>query len=398
MPCPTPDHESCKNPLQLLLLLLVASLATLSVAPKAEACGDLLPDFAAQREANTSSEVRPVQFLSAPRLVGAGFASENPTSLARTPSPNHLWIEVQDPPRDAYALILESVWGPGPQSLEHMWSQPIPLHNGLVEIMPTQMGAKRDQAFTVGFRVRFVGRDGTLSAPSSPVFLSHTGSVKHRDGVTPGKVMMLLCCAALFGLWVVFRRDDNPVHRIRLAAMAALTSLFFLSVAPALSWVTTVDPSGRLAAVDCHVGDEAQCATYVPDAGPNPASTSDVAAQRHFELVSWMGASSALRFGLVWCLVLLLPALIWLMVVPTLRAAQTAVALGASAAGYTFLATLLYWLCIPSWMTAKTASAFDLTLLTSGSIVAAIALIVHWSLRLAMSSETELPTAVVRRG
>ncbi len=386
MLCPAPDHETCRNPLQLFLLLLVLVLATLSTEQQAEACGDLLP-------AGLEEEVVVMHAaLASPVLVGAGFAP------IQAHAPAHLWIEVQNPPAGAHALLLESVWGPGPASLSTMWNRPIPLRNGLVEIVPDYAGANRDQPFTVGLRARFLSSDGSLSAPSLPVFVSHYGSVKHREGGAAGQVMMLLCCAALFGLWFVFRRDNNPVHRIRVAAMGALVSLFFLSVVPALSWVTTSDPSGRLAAVDCHLGDEAQCATYVPDAGPNPVSMSDVAAERRFELAGWMGASSALRIGLVWCLVLLLPALIWLMVVPTLRAAQTAVALGASAAGYTFLATLFYWLCIPSWMSTTTSHAFDLTLLTSGSIVASIALMVHWSLRLTTSRETELPTAVVRRG
>jgi len=271
------------------------------------------------------------------------------------------------------------------------------MHNGHVQVQSNKYGSHRDQPFSLGLRARFLMSDGSVSPPSLPVFLSHSGHAAHADGLSADTVMMLLCCAALFALWMAYRKQDDPIYRIRLAAATALVSLFFLSVVPALSWLKVQDPSGRLAAVDCQLGDEAQCATYVPDSGPNPMSVSDVAAERRFELASWMGASSALRLGLVWCLILLLPSLIWLMVIPSLRPAQSAVAFGASAAGYTFLAALFYRLTTPSWISAEATRAFDLTLLTSGSIFVAIALIIRWSLRLGADAQSELPTAVVRR-
>jgi hypothetical protein len=207
---------------------------------------------------------------------------------------------------------------------------------------------------------------------------------------------MALCCAALLGLWIAFRRDSDPVHRIRVAAAVGLVSVLFLATSPALSWVSVEDPSGRLATADCHLGDETQCATYAPDEGPNPLSMSDVAAERRFEVARWMSASSALRIGLILCLVLLMPALIWLLVAPTLRPAQSAMAFGASAAGYTFLAALCYRLTVPSWMCVQSSHAFELTMLTAGNIVVAAGMVIFWSFRHLEAGQAQLPQARAR--
>lgn len=382
-----------------VLLLLICGGVGIAES-RASACGTMILDSngqgqAGENSASLSSAIRMNQ--QGPVIVDSGYTTPAGVASSRDAQPTFMWLQFLEPPATARGVVLESVWGMGPDSLAGMWGRTLPLRDGHVQMEPHGLAPHRDQAFTLGVRARFVLQDGSLSAPSLPVFISHAGQTKHHDGVGADSVLLFLCCAALFGLWVSYKREDDPVYRIRIAAGTALLSLFFLSVAPALSWMSVEDESGRLATVECHLGDEAQCATYVPDSGPNPMSTSDVATERRFELAGWMGASAALRVGLVWCLVLLLPALIWLMVVPTLRPAQTVVAFGASAAGYTFLSALFYRLCTPSWMNVEATRAFDLTLLTSGTIFFAIGLIIKWSLRLTTESESQLPAAVARR-
>ena len=278
-----------------------------------------------------------------------------------------------------------------------MWGRAIPIRNRHVFVYPAWQGPHRDQPFTLGLRIRFVFEDGSLSTPSLPTFISNEGSVTSKDGASADRVIMALCCAALLGLWIVFRRNPDPIHRIRVAAAVGLVSVLFLATSPALPWMSVEDPSGRLATVDCHLGDESQCATYAPDSGPNPLAMSDVSAERRFELARWMSASSALRIGLILCLVLLMPALIWLLVAPTLRPAQNAMVFGASAAGYTFLAALYYRFSVPSWMYVESSRAFELTVLTAGNIVVAAAMVIFWSFRQLRTGQADLPKARIRR-
>lgn len=413
MLCPAPEFQSRKNRLQLschptrrsrswawglLALLVLASI--ISTENSAAACkivvSKKLHENNSGAQASVHRQVRNAQ-PSAPRIFDSGFVWASRHANDVDSGPTRLWLELNGVPEGARAALLEPVWGSGPDSFAEAWGRPIAILGDVIEVFPEGVGGHRDQPFTLGVRARFVMSDGTLSPPSLPVFISHTGASKHDDGVHADTVLLVLCCLILMGLWVAYRRETDAVYQIRIAAGAALLSLFFLSVAPALSWYVVEDPGSRLDAVECHLGDEAQCATYVPDAGPNPMSLSEVAAERRFELASWMGASSAFRLGLVWCLVLLLPALIWLMVVPTLRPAQTAVAFGASAAGYTFLSALFYRLCTPSWMSAEITHAFDLTLLSSGTIFVAIGIIIRLSLRLEIGERHALPSAVVQR-
>ncbi len=380
-----------------MLLLLIAALVMVESAD-ASACGTVILS-SSQEGQSVPQDPATVRALDRqhPQIIRSGFMVGGGDASASRDITASLWLEIRNSPASVRGVLLEPVWGSGPDSLSQMWGRVHPLFDGLVQVAPNQVGRYRDQPFTLGVRARFVLQDGSLSAPSLPVFIHHAGSAEHTDGVGADSVFMVLCLVALFGLWVAFKRENNPVFRIRIAAGAALVSLFFLSVTPALSWQVVNDSSGYAPSVDCHLGDEAQCATYVPDSGPNPMSRSDVAAERRFELASWMGASSALRVGMVWCLILLLPALIWLMVVPTLRPAQTAVAFGASAAGYTFLAALFYRLCTPSWMDLDLTCAFDLTLLTSGTIFMAIGTIIRYSLLIESRSRSPLPPAIARR-
>lgn len=380
------------------ILLFLSVVLMGAEASDAEACGTVIFSSPAKQQAvpQTPAQVRALD-RQHPQIVSSGYSVGSQDSNAKRVAEPVLWLELRNAPTAARGVILEPVWGGGPDSLAQMWGHVHPLFDGMVQVAPSQTGPHRDQPFTLGLRARFVLQDGSLSAPSLPVFVHHAGSATHQEGVGADSVLMVLCAAALLGFWMAFRREDDAVYRIRIAAAAALISLFFLSVAPALSWQVVGDPSGMVPAVDCHLGDEAQCATYAPDSGPNPMSSSDVAAERRFELASWMGASSALRVGMVWCLILLLPALIWLMVVPTLRPAQTAVAFGASAAGYTFLAALFYRMCTPSWMDVQVTQAFDLTLLTSGTIFVAIGVVIKYSLRIGPEPRASLPSAIARR-
>jgi hypothetical protein len=380
----------------MLLLLTVVVVGT--GTKDAEACGTVI---LSSPRAQSAIAQQPAQVRALdrqhPQIINSGFAVGSRAAKDSDLGATHLWLELRNAPKGARGVLLEPVWGSGPDSLVQMWGRVHPLYDGIVQVEPSQTGHHRDQPFTLGLRARFVLQDGSVSAPSLPVFVHHAGSAEHKEGVGAASVLLVLCVMALFALWVAFKREDEAVYRIRIAAGAALLSLFFLSVVPALSWQVVNDPSGMAPSVNCHLGDEAQCATYAPDSGPNPMSASDVAAERRFELASWMAASSALRIGMVWCLILLLPALIWLMVVPTLRPAQTAVAFGASAAGYTFLSSLFYRLCTPSWMDLEVTQAFDLTLLTSGTIFLAIGMIIRYSLRLEEQSRSPLPSAVARR-
>ncbi len=380
-----------RNPVSLgsLLLLLIASIslvATAGTATTADACGSA--------EERTAAGVTAPKF--APQIVHSGFRA--PPSLRNKGSQEltHLWLRLASVPVDAQFVVLEPVWGTGPDALSSMWSRAIPIRNHHVFIYPSWAGPHRDQAFTLGYRLRFVFEDGSVSAPSLPTFVSHGGSANGQDPPRTHQVLMALCCMALFCLWMVYRRDRDPVHRIRVAAALGLVSVLFLATSPALSWVSVEDPSGRLATIDCHLGDEAQCATYVPDAGPNPLSMSEVAGERRFEVARWMSASSALRIGLILCLVLLMPALIWLLVAPTLRAAQGAMIFGASAAGYTLLAAVCYRLTVPSWMVASASNALELTILTTGNIVVAAGLVVYWSFQNLSKDKAPLPSARAR--
>ena len=97
--------------------------------------------------------------------------------------------------------------------------------------------------------------------------------------------------------------------------------------------------------------------------------------------------------GLILCLVLLMPALIWLLVAPTLRAAQSAMVFGASAAGYTLLASLCYRLTVPSWMAAESSHALEMTIITTTNIVVAAGLVIFWSFRHLCNEQGTLPTA-----
>ena len=323
------------------------------------------------------------QFVSAegPQVLHSGFRAASPRPEAGQVEQTEMWFQLATVPDGARYVLFESVWGAGPDSLAEMWGRAIPIRNRHVFVKSSWRGAHRNQAFTLGLRMRFVFADGSISAAGLPSFITHEGKGQSNAGGWGDQIVMLLFFAALLGLWVIYRRNPAPMHKIRVAAAIGLVSVLFLAVSPALSWIKVSDPSGQLGPVDCHLGDESQCATYVPAAVPNPMSTSESSLDSRFELGRWMSASSTLRIGLILCMVLLMPALIWLLVAPGLRAAQSAMALGASAAGYTFLAACCYRLSVPSWMSMETSHAFELALITTANIVVAAGMVVYWSVQ-----------------
>lgn len=322
-------------------------------------------------------------------LVDGGFTLDD--QAGELPM-GYIWLELADVPSNAHFVVLEPVWGSGPNSLSDMWSSAHEIRGGHVAVLPKWRALHGDQPFTLGLRVRLLLDDGRLSAPSRPVFLTHAGQ-KTEGGLTGADYLFVLLGVTLFALWAVFRRERSATQRVRIAAMVGLVSLLFLAVTPSLAWLDVSDASAQLPDVGCHLGDERQCATYVPDSGPNPMSLSDVSLERHLEVQQWLIASSAMRLGLILCFVLLVPALIWLIVMPRLRAAQAVVAIGASSAGYTFLSTILYAVMVPSWMTIDMSRAFDVTLVASANIMIASAMVIHWSFR---PKTPEVPQARAR--
>lgn len=384
------EHPPAVRRIRVYQVLLLSGLLALVSAGLTETSSEACR--AQMKGANATTVTNPHR---SPTILGQGYRTSSPSKSQVRLEETHLWLQFDAPPVDARSVILEPVWGSGPAALQNMWDMELPLRDGHVFVYPNGYGPHRDQAFTLGLRARYVYGDGSVSAPSLPVFISDAGDSAATSGVSTNHLIFALASLMLLGLWLLFRREADAGNRIRLAAASALVSLLFLAVSPALSWVKVEDPSGRLPDVQCHLGDEAQCATYVPDAGPNPLSLSTVATERRMEVARWIGASAALRMGLILSMVLLLPALIWLLVAPGLRAAQASVALGASAAGYTLLAVLFYRLTIPSWMSVTTTRAFDLGVVATLNIVIAAAMIIYWSFRL-VSTPLTLPSAVAR--
>lgn len=174
-------------------------------------------------------------------------------------------------------------------------------------------------------------------------------------------------------LWSRYRREGSPETKLRLAALAGLISVVLLSVASSMPWMEGVD--GEV----LKLGQE----------GGGLPGMHDLA------IVRWQGASMALSMGLVTVLALLLPALIWLLVEPRQRAAQAATAVGASVAGFTFLAVLLYVDSIPGHESGHLYWTADLALLATSTIVIAAVLIVRQSFALLTDGQA-LPRAGAR--
>lgn len=330
-----------------------------------------------------SSHQKAFQGATEARIVDAGFRAVTVAEQGRSLERTHLWLNLGDIPQRAHFVILESVWGAGPDSLSSMWGHALPIRNQHVFAYPDNAHRYRDQPFTLGLRFRFIYEDGSKSAASLPVFINHTGGVASHDGIRVDQVATFLCMSLLVLLWATYRRAETSVGKVRIAAVLSLTSLLFLAASPALPWMSIKDSTERYQSIDCHLGNEVQCATYAPDAGPNPVLRSHSPAtnfgQRNVDVRDWVGASTALRSSLILCLILLLPALIWILVAPGLRAAHGAVFFGASAAGYCMFSALYFRATMPGWMHAEHYTTFDLTILCTGTIILSCGLIVFWS-------------------
>jgi hypothetical protein len=303
----------------------------------------------------------------------------------------HLWIQLDKRTLDGREVVLEPIWGSGPRKMNHVWGRTHLVRDGAVYVHPGCSAGHRDQPFTLGLRVRTVRSDGSLSPPSAPIFISYQGDALSNDGIAADHVLLFAVLISLACFFTLYRKHTDGETRIRLAAACALASLLFLTVTPALAWLKVEDPSGQLPSVDCSLGDEEQCATYVPDGGPNPVAAATASGPRRTELAQWMACSASVRSGLVLSLILLLPALIWLLVVPRLRAAQCSVFIGATAAGYTLLTTLLYLVTVPTWVTASAYRSAEVTLLCCGGIVVATGIVIRESF--ALERGRELPRA-----
>ncbi len=316
-------------------------------------------------------------------IVDAGFRAVTVAQQGRSLGRTHLWIQLGEVPNNARFVLIESVWGAGPDSLSAMWGHALPIRNDHVFAYPESAHRYRDQPFTLGFRVRYVYEDGSTSTPSLPVFINHTADVASHDGIRADQIVITLCSVLLLLLLLAYRQVDTRLGKIRIAALLSLGALLFLAASPALPWMSVSDENHRYVSIDCHLGNEVQCATYAPDAGPNPLLRASAVlgehGQRRAEIVAWVGASSTLRSSIILCLILLLPALIWILVAPGLRAAHGAVFLGGSAAGYCFLAALYYRLSVPSWMSVEHYSTMNLTIATTATILLSSGLIIFWS-------------------
>jgi hypothetical protein len=188
------------------------------------------------------------------------------------------------------------------------------------------------------------------------------------------QVLFITLAVGIGLLWSRYRREETAETKLRLAALAALVAVVFLSITTTMPWMEDVTGS------PVALGHEAAGRALVA---------------HDFQIERWQGAAVALHMGEVTVLALLLPALIWLLVEPRQRAAQAAAAVGASVAGFTVLAVLLYMESIPHRVLGELYWTADLALLATVTIVTATVLIVRQSFAL-LGDERPLPRAGAR--
>jgi hypothetical protein len=320
------------------------------------------------------------------------------SSLAHSVAGPVLSISVRAPAGaspDRTRYVVEKVWGESP-GWNHLWGVPLsPSPGSELVLLPAISPLDPGHPFGFSFQVRAIEDSGALGPPSAPVRVSHAGNAATTEAPRADQILFLLLVVGLFTLWAWYRSEHVVEDRIRLAGAVALASLLFLSVTPAMPWLATEDPAGTLPAVECALGHEVGCATYIPIEGPDPLRSGDPAAYlRAFELQRWESAAGAVRIGQVMTLALLLPALIWLIVAPRSRAAQAATVVGASAAALTFVSVLLYRATVPSWLSADLYWTADLALLATANVVIAALLVVKHSF--ALLGPAPLPPAIAR--
>ena len=336
-------------------------------------------------------------------IVGAGAANAGEGSCpARTvppPAPEvrsagyapgigggSLWIELANPdafdPGVRFAVTHE--WGES-AAFEEAWAVPRAASRGYLSVPANATLPTAPRASATVVRVLAIAADGTAGPSSMPVRISYPALRHEESGPRPDQVLGLVLGIGLLVLCHWYLRERNLIDKIRLAGCAGLVALLGLSVTPAMTWVATSgDPGGEVPAVECLLGQEAECAAFAPDASKLPA-------RRVADVERWRAASFSVQIGQLLSLLTLLPVFIWLVVAPTRRAAQAAVAVGGATAGYTTLALLFYRSAVPSWLGAELFWTFDLALLGAVVIVVAGVTIVRHSF--AADDAAELPVA-----
>jgi hypothetical protein len=228
------------------------------------------------------------------------------------------------------------------------------------------------------FRVSAVDADGDVGPASPPVWVGAAGAFARRSSPRPDQALCLILLFSLLGLWQWYRSESSQAARVRVAAASALCAVLFLSATGAMPWFSVHDPGGRTPEIECYLGTEQACASYLPDAhesmtGGDPLER----ARRHFQLYRWSYSAHAIHLGQAVTVLFLVPALIWLLVAPVSRMAQASMAVGAFAAGFTLLVSLFYVSTRPGWLSADSYWTFDLVLLAASNIAVAAVLILR---------------------
>lgn len=376
-----------------------AGTSALLVAPAAALA------FAVLSLSSRPAEACPPRLASppTPTIEDAGFAAlhASPDGL----SGPHLWVRLAPGfgvlPR---TYVLELVGGHAPVDLAAWWGQPVPVDGNEIVVPIRLRSSMADLGsgppLVFGFQVRGLDSAGNAGAPSAPVWLSFDPGdpvrVLSADAPRSDHVLFFLLAIALGILWYWYRREPSTDSKIRLAALAALASVVFLSVTAAMPWLMVEGVHGaHITALECLLGQEAACVHQA--GGPMLAASAadpSVLGRIAFEVQRWQCASAALRMGQVTALALLLPALVWLLVDPRHRAAQAATAVGASVAGFTLMVVLLYRHSVPTWLGGELYWTADIALMTTTNIVVAAILIVRQSF--AFLNRSPLPLAVAR--
>jgi len=328
----------------------------------------------------------PAVDIGPPVVLDAGF--EPPTRDGHTLLPARLWIRLEPPRRGAPHYVLEPVAGHAPRGVP--WGETLTAENNHLFIPLAD--SDQVQPFVFGFRIRAL--DGSrMGGASDPTWISFSTANPVSEHTAPrsDQVLFVLFVLGLGLIWYWYQREESVESKIRLAALAALVSVVFLSVTSAMPWLGLASDSP--APVRCLLGQEGSCLLRAGPAGVRSAELGLPAIA--FEVQRWQCASAALRMGQVTALALLLPALVWLLVDPRHRAAQATTAVGASVGGFVFLVALLYRHSTPTWLDADLYWTADIALLAAGCIVVAAVLVVRQSFAL-MVPPSALPRATAR--
>lgn len=168
------------------------------------------------------------------------------------------------------------------------------------------------------------------------------------------RLLFGLLAFALFGTILAYRRETNPEDRLRIAAAASLVAVIFLCTTFTMSWSQT-DTLGQFRD-GCSLGFETSCI----------APAIDGTARVDLETVQVL--ASLVRASQVALLLLLVPALIWLLVVPVSRTAQLLTIVSVVPATVLAASTWAYYGALAPSMVRR-AGAADLSLIASSMVV-----------------------------